>query len=138
MSSKLDNVFDYLDKLNWDELEFTGNRYGGYFAVTIPTKFSLEVAEWITRDRHTAEAKEGVKRTLDLLPNILLHFAIELGDNINPYENKVYPGSPYISWAYFVDPDLIDVEIKDFVDEIPDDLYNKIIIGWEKQDIQDI
>ena len=134
MSSKLDNVFDYLDKLNWEELEFTGNnRNGGYFAVSIPTKFSPEVAEWITRDKQTAEAKEGVKRTLDLLPNILIRFDIEIGDSINPYENKVYPGSPYISWAYFIDPDEIDAEVKDFVDEIPADLYDKILIGWEKQ-----
>ena len=122
----LDAIFEFMSNYDWESEEIfdsydDGNLATKYYAIVLPKKspYVENSCEWICGGK--GDEYEGLKRTVtDYMPSLLIFIYIQ---------KEKTDEKPFIIDAFF------DVGVEDaasFADQIPQELYEKIIKASSK------
>lgn len=122
----LDAIFEFMSNYDWESEEIfdsydDGNLATKYYAIVLPKKspYIENSCEWICGGK--GDDYEGLKRTVtDYMPSLLIFIYIQ---------KEKTDEKPFIIDAFF------DVGVEDaasFADQIPQELYEKIIKASSK------
>lgn len=122
----LDAIFEFMSNYDWESEEIfdsydDGNLATKYYAIVLPKKspYVENSCEWICGGK--GDEYEGLKRTVtDYMPSLLIFIYIQ---------KEKTDEKPFIIDAFF------DVGVEDaasFADQIPQELYDKIIKASSK------
>lgn len=122
----LDAIFEFMSNYDWESEEIfdsydDGNLATKYYAIVLPKKspYIENSCEWICGGK--GDEYEGLKRTVtDYMPSLLIFIYIQ---------KEKTDEKPFIIDAFF------DVGVEDaasFADQIPQELYEKIIKASSK------